>query len=323
MPSTPRLQAALLAAALLVSPVFGFDLQGHRGTRGLAPENTLPAFDRALALGVTTLELDVALTADGVLVESHDPFLNPVITRDADGQWLDGSRGPLIKSLTLAQLRSYDVGRFRPGTRYADSLPSQAAQDGTRVPTLAQVFELARARKADVRFNIETKVFPDRPDDTVAPEVLTRAVLAVVQQAGMQARVTLQSFDWRSLALVAEWAPQLPRAYLTTARTLKDSRWTAGLVAGNFASIPALVQAAAGSGPATVIWSPAFNDLGAAQVQEAHALKMLVLPWTVNQPADMARMLDLGVDGLITDFPDVLRASMRERGMTLPAGGAR
>src|SRR3954471_3772706 len=156
MLSTPLLKAALLAAALLSLPAFAFDLQGHRGTRGLAPENTLPAFERALSIGVTTLELDVGLTADGavglpadgVVVISAEPFLKPNIGRDAKGQWLEGSRGPLIKSLTLAQLRGYDVGRIRPGTAYAGSFASQEARDGTHVPALAELFALVKARKA-------------------------------------------------------------------------------------------------------------------------------------------------------------------------------
>src|SRR5215207_8645136 len=99
---------------LLAAPVHAFDLQGHRGARGLAPENTLAAFERALEIGVTTLELDIGLTSDGVVVIAHDPYLNPAFTRDTSGNWLAGSRGPLIKSLTLAQLQAYDVGRINP-----------------------------------------------------------------------------------------------------------------------------------------------------------------------------------------------------------------
>ncbi|MEO5738659.1 MAG: glycerophosphodiester phosphodiesterase family protein, partial [Variovorax sp.] len=111
--------------------------------------------------------------------------------------------------------------------------------------------------------------------------------------------------------------------YLTTARTLRDSRWTLGLNAGDFASTPLLVKAAAGTaGKAPVIWSPAFADLTPAQVRQAQSLGMTVLPWTVNQRADMLRLLDMGVDGVITDFPDVLRDAMRERGLPLPRDSA-
>ena len=108
----------VLALALAAAPVHALDLQGHRGARGLLPENTLPSFQRALELGVTTLELDIAITKDGVLVIHHDPTLNPDITRDASGRFLE-QRGPAINSLTWAQLQTYDVGRIKPGTDYA------------------------------------------------------------------------------------------------------------------------------------------------------------------------------------------------------------
>ncbi len=304
-----------------------FDVQAHRGGRALAPENTLAAFSNALDLGVTTLELDIGLTADGVVVVSHDSALNPDFTRDAGGAWL-AAPGPALRALTLAQLQAYDVGRIDPASRYAAQFPAQAPRDGERIPTLAQLFERVRARGADaVRFNIETKLDPTRPDDTAPPETMVRALLAEIDRAGMARRVTVQSFDWRALAWVARLAPQLPRAYLTSARTLQDARWTAGRRAADFASTPRLVQAAAAGdgaaadddGAAPVTWSPAFPDLTPAQVDEAHALGLRVLPWTVNRRADMARLLDWGVDGLITDSPDLLREVMRERGLALPA----
>ena len=317
------LAAVLLAscAAPAAPPVGAFDLQAHRGGRGLAPENTLAAFANAMDLGVTTLELDIGLTADGVVVISHDTALNPDHTRDASGAWLPAT-GPTIRSMTLAQLQRYDVGRLNPGSNYGKPFAGQRAHDGERIPTLAALFDMVKARgDTRVRFNIETKLDPTRPDDTAAPEPMVRALLAEIDRAGMAQRVTVQSFDWRSLALTGQRAPQLPRAYLTTARTLRDSRWTQGLNAGEFASTPLLVQAAAGRpGAATgpVVWSPAFANLTAGEVQQAHALKMTVLPWTVNQRADMARLIDLGVDGIITDFPDVLRDLMRERGVATP-----
>ncbi len=306
---------ALLALTLGAQ---AFDLQSHRGGRGLWPENTLHAFDQSLALGVSALELDIAITADGVPVVSHDAALNPQHTRDADGAWL-ASPGPLVRSLTLAQLQRYDVGRLRPGSPYGGQFASQAARDGERIPTLAEVFELVRKRKADaVRFNIETKLNPTRPDDSVSPEAMVRAVLAEIDKAGMAQRVTMQSFDWRALALVGELAPQMPRAYLTTARTLKDSRWTAGLDAAAFASTPKLVQAAAGANGGPVVWSPSGFDVTAESVREAQGLGFKVIPWTINKRADMMGILSLNVDGIITDYPDVLRDVMRAQGLKLP-----
>lgn len=319
---TPWLLAAWLLAACSATaptPKRDFDLQAHRGGRALAPENTLAAFDNAVEMGVTTLELDIGLTADGVVVISHDTVLNPEHTRDANGAFLT-AKGPAIRALTLAQLQAYDVGRIDPASNYGKQFALQVPRDGERIPTLAALFERVRARgAAQLRFNIETKLDPSRPEETAAPEQMVRALLAEIDKAGMGSRVTVQSFDWRTLALVGQWAPQLQRAYLTSARTLRDPRWTSGLRLEDFGSAPRLVKAAVGNSPGPVIWSPAFAEVTAAQVREAQALGFQVVPWTVNQRADMARLMDWKVDGLITDDPALLRDLMRERRMPLPA----
>lgn len=299
------------------------DLEAHRGGRALEPENTLAAFTKAAQIGVTTMELDIGLTADDVVVISHDMALNPNHTRDATGAFLRG-KGPAIRSLTLAQLRTYDVGLIDPASDYGKPFPKQIVREGERIPTLAALFERMQAIGADtVRFNIETKVDPTRPQDTASPEQMVQAMLAVIDQAGMRSRVTIQSFDWRTLALVGEKAPELPRAYLTSAATMKDPRWTQGLRLADHGSIPRLVKAAAGNSAAPVIWSPAYQQVTLELVKEAHALGLTVLPWTVDQRADMARLLDWGVDGLITDDPAILRDLLGERGYTLPPKLAR
>jgi glycerophosphoryl diester phosphodiesterase len=180
-----------LAAVLLAGCASTFDLQGHRGARGLAPENTLPAFARALDLGMATLELDTAVTSDGVVVVSHDSFLNPNLARGPDGQWLE-ARGPNIHDLTFAELSRYDVGRLKPGTAYAKALPEQLVVDGTRIPRLADLFALVK-RRGDrrVRFNIETKISPLAPAETLAPEPFARALIAEIRKAGMTRRATI------------------------------------------------------------------------------------------------------------------------------------
>jgi glycerophosphoryl diester phosphodiesterase len=259
-----------------------------------------------------------------VVVISHDTSLNPDHTRDANGNWLAPKSGAAIRSLTLAQLQTYDVGRLNPASDYGKQFALQQPRDGERIPTLAALFAQVQARGANaatVRFNIETKIDPNKPDETAAPEPMVRALLAEIDKAGMGGRVTIQSFDWRTLALVGQLAPQLPRAYLTTPRTLKDSRWTAGIDAASFASVPQMVRAASANAPGPVIWSPAFADLTPAAIKEAQKLGLKVLPWTVNQRADMLRLMDWGSDGLITDYPDVLRDLMRERGLSTPPPG--
>ncbi|MDM0046286.1 glycerophosphodiester phosphodiesterase [Variovorax dokdonensis] len=311
--------AVCTLAALAASAAHAFDLQAHRGGRGLAPENTLAAFANAVALGVDTLELDVGLSADAQVVISHDLALNPEHTRDAQGQWLS-QRGPLIHDLTAAQLQGYDIGRLQPDSAYGRQFPEQRPADGQHIPTLAALFaEMKRLGATHVRFNIETKIDPARPGDTAPPEAMVDALLAEIDRAGVASRTTVQSFDWRTLARVGERAPKMARAYLSSPRTLSDPRWTAGLALAEHASPARLVKAAAGGSPtAPVIWSPAFKDLTADQVKEAHALGLLVLPWTVNQPSEMTQLLDMGVDGIITDYPDRLRKVMQSRGMPLP-----
>src|ERR1700733_7547917 len=158
--------AGVAAIVMATSPAGAFDLQGHRGARGLAPENTLEAFAAALAIGVTTLELDLVMTKDGVLAVSHDLALNPDLTRGPDGKFLE-AQGPAIRSLTLSELKSYDVGRLKPGTAYAGRFPEQKPADGARIPALMEVFALAGRLKADhVRFNIETKLTPSSSAQT-------------------------------------------------------------------------------------------------------------------------------------------------------------
>jgi len=310
---------ALLCAALQAG---AFDLQGHRGARGLAPENTLPGFARALGIGVTTLETDIAISRDGVLLISHDPALNPDITRGPDGQFLN-SRGPLIWHTDFAELQRYDVGRLKPGTRYAEQYPAQQPSDGARLPRLEELFAMVKTPgRGDVRLALEIKVTPTAPDETMAPEPFARALADAVRGAGLAPRTTILSFDWRALQAVQRIAPEIGTVYLTIQRPQFDnigagrpgaSPWTAGIRFAEHGSVPKMIHAAGGR-----IWSSQHADLDAAKVQEAHALGLTVLAWTVNEPAQIARMMDLGVDGIVSDRPDLVRQEMQRRGMALP-----
>ena len=310
---------ALLCTALQAG---AFDLQGHRGARGLAPENTLPGFERALAVGVTTLETDIAISRDGVLLLSHDPALNPDITRDPDGQFLTG-RGPVIWHSPYAELRRYDVGRLKPGTRYAAQFPAQQPQDGARLPKLEELFALVRQPgREGVRLALEIKVTPTAPDETQAPEPFARALVDAVRAAGLQQRTTILSFDWRALQAVQAIAPEIGTVYLTIQQRSFDnigagkpggSAWTAGFQHAEYGSVPKMIHAAGGR-----VWSSFHGDLDVAKVKEAQALGLTVLAWTVNDPAQIARMLDLGVDGIVSDRPDLVRDELQRRGLPWP-----
>jgi glycerophosphoryl diester phosphodiesterase len=225
--------------------------------------------------------------------------------------------------LTRAELLHYDVGRLRPGTPYALNFPDQVPVDGTRIPTLREVYALAKkAGNAAVRFNVETKLDPGKPDETPAPDAFADAVLAVAREAGALERTSIQSFDWRTLRRVQETAPAVETCYLSVqagddqiqAGRPGVSPWLAGFDVDDFGgSVPRLVKAAGGR-----CWSPSFRDLRADTLAEAHRLGLRVVPWTVNRPEDMDALLALGVDGLISDRPDLARRAMREKGMPLP-----
>lgn len=295
-----------------------FDLQGHRGARGLAPENTMAAFATAISLGVTTLELDLGVSRDGVLVVSHDPRLNPNLTRDARGRWIDAP-GPALNSLSVAELKSYDVGRLKFGTRYALGFPQQQPRDGERIPTLDEVFEQCAAWGAnDIRFNIETKLTPTEPELSPVPEVFARLVVDTVRRHRMAARTTVQSFDWRTLREVQRLAPEIAIVALTARQSwldnLSDGRWTAGLrLADHDYSMPRQVKALG-----AVAWSPFHGDIDETAVREAQALGLRVIPWTVNDPARIDQLLDWKVDGLISDHPERVRFALERRRWPLP-----
>jgi glycerophosphoryl diester phosphodiesterase len=323
---TSKVLAAMLclASAACVAQIAArasFDLQGHRGARGLAPENTLAAFRRAMEVGVTTLETDVAITRDHVPVISHNADLNPDLVREGGENWL-ARPGPPIHSLLLAELERYDVGRVNPSSRYAQDFPEQRAADGERFPTLAELLQLVKRSETPVRLNIETKLTPDDAG-AADPTTFVRLIVDVLKEAEMLDRATIQSFDWRTLIEAKRAVPSIATSCLTiespnmnTVAPEADgkSRWHAGFsLTEQRGSVPALVKAA-GCGT----WSMFWQNLTPALVTEAHAMGIKVLPWTVNDPADMRRLIEMQVDGIITDYPDRLRRVMAEKGLQLP-----
>jgi glycerophosphoryl diester phosphodiesterase len=310
----------MLVTALVAST--GLDLQGHRGARGLYPENTLEGFRETLALGVTTLEMDTGITRDGVVVVHHDETLNSEIARGPDGKWIEPPT-PMLRQLTWARLQTYDVGRYRPGSDYASRFPEMQGRDGVRVPRLVDVFAEAERLCADrILYNVETKLTPTAPELTLEPDAFADAVVRVVEKSGAAARVAIQSFDWRTLKRVQK-VSALKTACLTSEDPDEDtiqrgqpgpSPWTAGLDVDDFGgSVPRLVAASG-----CQIWSPRYGDLDASQLALAHELGLRVIPWTVNEPEHIGALLDGGVDGVISDHPDRVRDVMRSRGLPLP-----
>ncbi len=290
------------------------EFHGHRGARGLAPENTMPAFEKALALGVDCLELDIGMSRDGKLVISHDPLLNPDIVR-RDGQWI--SERTALSELAWAQIARLDVGRLNPDSRYARRYPQQAARDGTRMPLLDELLTLPALRgTGTVCLNIEIKTNPLLPEQTHSPEVIADKLLEQITAAGLRDRLIVQSFDWRSLVHLRGKAPDLRLSFLTAERSWLNnvqrgqpgpSAWLAGKDIEDFdGSIPRLIKSLGGTH-----WSPYYRDLRKETLDEAHALGLKVVVWTVNKIEEMHELLAMGVDGIITDYPDRIQAVMK------------
>ena len=256
-------------------------VHGHRGARAMRPENTIPAFDYAIQAGVDVLEMDMAVTKDNVIVISHDPILEPPVC--------SGSRGKaVIHELTLQEVRQWDCGAVRnPG------FPTQQTVPGTRMPTLDDVFGLAG--RGSFEYNIETKIFPDKPEYTPSPEEFVRMVLEKIRKYKLEKRVILQSFDFRTLVAMKKIAPEIRLSALTST----DKR--------DFPLIAAEAQAG--------IISPEFHLVTPEKVASAHRAGLQVVPWTANTPADWDALIQAGVDAIITDNPAGLIAHLKQKGL--------
>ena len=320
---SPRvLPLAVALATACASPGHSFDAQGHRGARGLLPENTLPGFARALELGVTTLELDVGLSADGAVVVNHEPWVDPKRCLASDGARIEGERGPLLRDLGREALRAFDCGSLNPDPE-AFPEPPRVDLPGTPMPTLHEVFALVAARGGDVRLNVEIKAEPGDPDTRPLPEMVD-ATLAAIRRAGAVERTTLQSFHWRALALAKEREPGLRTAALVSPQNL-DPAWLGGLDPDAHPDFLSLLRAAPYVDELSPWWRqlvPGRFHLGHT-VGEFQAAGYRVVPWTVNEPERMREMIALGVDGLITDYPDRLVAEVERAGLVLAPPGDR
>lgn len=271
---------------LLWMMLMATQVQGHRGARAVRPENTLPAFLYAAELGVDVLEMDLAVTADGHIVVSHDPYIDAALCLDGEGRRIE--HGPAIQSLTLAEVKRYDCGSL-PNARF----PRQQAHPRTPIPTLDEVFTWAAGHPQgrSVRFNLEVKLVPGRPTLTPTPAAFAEALARLIRAHKLEARVVVQCFDQALLLEMAAQAPSITRALLTAENRLD-------------------YVAAAKAAKAQIV-SPHHLWITAADVAQMHAAGLKVIPWTLNAEEDWRRALDLGVDGIISDDPARLMAFLK------------
>jgi glycerophosphoryl diester phosphodiesterase len=331
-------QSAILAAPAQAGsrlPAPGprqFDIEAHRGGIGLTTENTLQGFARALELGVTTLELDVQITEDQFAVVSHDRQVSDQKCDDTEPAFANDPEfpyvGDFIKDLTLAQVTTLDCGQPLP------DFPQQTVVEGARIPLLSEVLALVNCYKANqVWLNIETKVEAGAPEQTAPREQFVQVTAREIREAGLLNRVTIQSFDWGALMRMREVEPGLPLVALTNRDFLQTgqpgaSPWLGGIDIDDFGG--SLVAAAASFGADAIspvhgfpqngkVTDPGYEPYTTPElVAEAHAAGLAVVPWTIDDPATMTSLIDAGVDGLITNYPDRLRSLLAERGLPVP-----
>ncbi|MEU8834753.1 glycerophosphodiester phosphodiesterase family protein [Streptomyces sp900116325] len=311
-----------------------FDLQAHRGGLGLTTEESLEGFGKALRLGVSTLELDTHITKDQKVVVNHDRQISAQKCKDTGpvtpGDPMYPYVGKYIKDLTLAQIKSMDCGYQQlPG------FPEQEQIKGFRMVELKDVLNLVKSYKAkQVKLNIETKVEAGAPEQTAPRELFVRRVFEEIHRSGIEKQVTVQSFDWGALKAMHKLAPSYPLVALTNYDFLEvgkpgASPWLGGIDAddydGDFVKAAAAVPGVTALSPNYgfpqngTIADPAFRFYpDKKMISEAHERGLKVIPWTCDDPATIEALMDMGIDGIITDYPNRVRDIMADRGMRLP-----
>ena len=308
-----------------------FDLEAHRGGRDVRPENTLYSYAYAIELGATSIECDMQLTKDGQIVMSHNPILNSDITRDENGNYIKNNKYD-IRLMTVDELKKFDVGVMDQncGEYYDLHGKTQFTYDA-KIPTLEELMQLIQSYgDKNIVLNIETKSYPDPASagykNNADPKKFVEVFNNIVKKYDMEDRVVLQSFDWQTLIEMKKLNPNISTSALWQEQPSwgrdseslrryekKKSSWLGGLDIKDYQGNP--VKAAHAIG--TDIISPYYTEISKQDVDEAHSLGMKVVPWTVNNEKDMNMLLDMGVDGIISDKPWLLKQVLEKRNIKL------
>ena len=308
-----------------------FDLEAHRGGRDIRPENTLYSYAYAIELGATSIECDMQLTKDGQIVMSHNPILNSDITRDENGNYIENNKYD-IRLMTVDELKKFDVGVMDPncGEYYDLHGKTQFTYDA-KIPTLEELMQLIQSYgDKNIVLNIETKSYPDPASagykNNADPKKFVEVFNNIVKKYDMEDRVVLQSFDWQTLIEMKKLNPNISTSALWQEQPSwgrdseslrryekKKSSWLGGLDIKDYQGNPVKVAHAIG----TDIISPYYTEISKQDVDEAHSLGMKVVPCTVNNEKDMNMLLDMGVDGIISDKPWLLKQVLEKRNIKL------
>jgi glycerophosphoryl diester phosphodiesterase len=270
----------------------GFDVQGHRGCRGLMPENTIPAMLKALDLGVTTLELDVVITKDNKVLVSHEPWFESEITTKPDGSFIKPGEAMEynIFQMNYEEIVKYDVG-MKPHPRFPQQQKIKAIK-----PLLADLFDsvaenMKLRRRPFPYFNIETKCLPAGDGRFhPKPEEFVELLMAVIKEKQVEERVIIQSFDFRTLKYLHEKYPSIKTAMLIEDSDENDFD-------GQLTKL----------GYTPEYYSPNQTLVDEKLVKQCHDKGMKIIPWTVNDEKQIKKLKKIGVDGIITDYPDLLK----------------
>lgn len=308
-----------------------FDLEAHRGGRDVRPENTLYSYAYAIELGATSIECNMQLTKDGQIVMSHNPILNSDITRDENGNYIENNKYD-IRLMTVDELKKFDVGVMDPncGEYYDLHGKTQFTYDA-KIPTLEELMQLIQSYgDKNIVLNIETKSYPDPASagykNNADPKKFVEVFNNIVKKYDMEDRVVLQSFDWQTLIEMKNLNPNISTSALWQEQPSwgrdseslrryekKKSPWLGGLDIKDYQGNPVKAAHAIGAD----IISPYYTEISKQDVDEAHSLGMKVVPWTVNNEKDMNMLLDMGVDGIISDKPWLLKQVLEKRNIKL------
>lgn len=297
------------------------NITGHRGAAGIMPENTLIGFEKALEIGVDTIELDIHLTLDNKAVVYHDSRLNPAITRNSDGNWIKEKK--LLKELTLSEIQSYDVGKLNRKSKYAKKYKEQKTVEGERIPTLRDVIRLVKKTNDTTRLFIEIKFSPLKPKETKSPEEISNVVAGIIKDEKMAERATVISFDWKTLMYFRKIMPDVSTGFVTISKKDFDtvqkrkkgvSPWMGGIDIDEFGSIPEAIKYAGGT-----YWivhhrhtTGHRKSISSKIVEKAHAIGVKVFLWTPDSKSRMKELIKAGIDGIVTNRPDILSSIVKK-----------